>query len=176
MDLREKTLSVKEIFQGKVFQVHVDEVQLPDGRTSFREVVNHAGGVCIAAEDAQGRLLFVRQYRYPFARLMLELPAGKLEAGEDPLDCAKRELREETGAQSEHFIYLGKIFGSPGFCDEVIHLFYTKIESMGEMQLDDGEFLQVEAIPAEQALQMAATGELEDAKTVAALFRMAAVR
>ena len=111
MDLKEQTLSVKEIFQGRVFRVHVDEVKLPDGRISRREVVNHPGGVCIVAEDAEGRFLFVSQYRYPCGRVMLELPAGKLEPGEDPLNCAKRELMEETGALSEHFIYLGKVFG-----------------------------------------------------------------
>ena len=176
MDLKERTLSVKEIFQGKVFKVHVDEVELPDGRISKREVVNHPGGVCIVAEDAEGRFLFVRQYRYPCGRVMLELPAGKLEQGEDPLACAKRELREETGALSEHFIYLGKVFGSPGFCDEAIHLYYTKIERIGATQPDEGEFLELQAIPAEKAIQMAAEGEIEDGKTVAALFRAMSVR
>ena len=176
MDLKERTLSVKEIFQGKVFKVHVDEVDLPDGRVSKREVVNHPGGVCIVAEDVEGRFLFVRQYRYPCGRVMLELPAGKLEQGEDPLACAKRELREETGALSEHFIYLGKVFGSPGFCDEAIHLYYTKIERIGATQPDEGEFLELQAIPAEKAIQMAAEGEIEDGKTVAALFRAMSVR
>lgn len=176
MDLKEQTLSVEKIFRGRVFRVHVDEVKLPDGRISRREVVNHPGGVCIAAEDAEGRFLFVSQYRYPCGRVMLELPAGKLEPGEDPLNCAKRELMEETGALSEHFIYLGKVFGSPGFCDEAIHLYYTKIEHMGATHPDDGEFLELQAIPAEKAIRMAAEGEIEDGKTVAALFRAMLIR
>ena len=176
MDLTEKTISAEQIFQGKVFSVHVDEVSLPDSKTACREVVDHPGGVCIAAEDARGRLLFVRQYRYPCKRVMLELPAGKLEPGEYPLQAAKRELREETGARSEHFVYLGKVFGSPGFCNEVIHLYYTKIESIGETQFDEGEFLTTEAISAEEAIHMAAEGRIEDGKTIAALMRLLPLR
>ena len=107
MELTEKTLSKKEIYDGKIVHLHVDEVELPDGRKSVREVVDHVDGVCIAAENEQGELMFVRQYRYPCAKVVLELPAGKLEPGEDPMECAKRELLEETGAISDHFIYLG---------------------------------------------------------------------
>ncbi len=176
MELKEETIASENVFSGKVFKVHVDQVKLSDGRISRREVVDHSGGVCIAAEDKNGCLLFVRQYRYPCKKIMLELPAGKLEQGEEPLACAERELREETGAKGKHFIYLGKIYGSPGFCNEAIHLYYTKIEAVGENELDDGEFLEVESIPVEKAVKMALEGNIEDAKTVIALLRLMNVR
>ena len=176
MELTEKTLSKKEIYDGRIVHLHVDEVELPDGRKSVREVVDHVDGVCIAAENEQGELMFVRQYRYPCAKVVLELPAGKLEPGEDPMECAKRELLEETGAISDHFIYLGKVYASPGFCNEAIHLYYTRIKEMGEMQPDDGEFLNVETIGVEKAVQMCVDGTIEDAKTVSALLKVMFVR
>ena len=122
MDLSEKTLQSQKIFDGRIIHVHVDTVELPNGHTSTREVVAHQGGVCIAALTEQNELLFVRQYRYPYREVVLELPAGKLEKGETPLENGKRELKEETGAQGKGYVSLGKMYPTPGYCGEIIHL------------------------------------------------------
>ncbi len=172
MDLQETTLKQSYAYQGKIINTRVDQVRLPDGRTSLREVVEHHGGVCIAALTDAGELLFVRQFRYPYQQVLLEIPAGKLEPGEDPLECGKRELKEETGATAARYQSLGQLYPSPGYCAEIIHMYLAQELSYGQQALDEGEFLTVEKIPLDKAVQMVLSGEIKDAKTQAAVLKV----
>ncbi|MDD2361495.1 MAG: NUDIX hydrolase [Oscillospiraceae bacterium] len=176
MNLSEKTLSENILFTGNIISLNLDEVELPNGKTATREVVKHPGGVCVAALNDDDRLLFVRQYRYPYGELLLELPAGKLSPGEDPLECGKRELKEETGATAEHYESLGCLYPSPGYCGEIIHMFYASGLSYGDMKPDEDEFLEVEHIPLEKAVQMVLDNEITDAKTQTAVLKVAEKR
>lgn len=165
MDLFEKKLKRTEIYDGKIIHVFVDDVELQNGRTSKREVVEHPGGVCIAALNDKNQLLFVRQYRYPFGEVVLELPAGKLEPGQDPLENGKRELLEETGAIGNDYKYLGGIYLSPGFSNEILYMYFCRISSIGEACPDENEFLNLEAIDIDKAVDMVLNNEIVDAKT-----------
>lgn len=169
--LEEKTLRREEKFQGRILSVHVDEVLLPNGNTSTREVVEHVDGVAILALDENNRVLTVTQYRYVFGKTLLELPAGKLDPGEDPVTGALRELKEETGAVPDTFLPLGRIIPAPGCYGEVLHLFLAKDLHMEEQHLDPDEFLNVERIPFEVMVHRCLNGEIEDAKTVAAVLK-----
>lgn len=174
--LEEKTLSQEYKFKGRIINLRVDEALLPNGRTAGREVVEHPGGVCIAALTDQDELLFVRQFRYPYGEVLLELPAGKLDRGEDPLEAGKRELREETGAAAERYLSLGKLYPSPGYCGEVIHLYLAAGLRYGEMDPDEDEFLEVEKIPLEEAVRRVLDNEIPDAKTQTAVLKVAMLR
>ncbi|MGN0467575.1 MAG: NUDIX domain-containing protein [Acutalibacteraceae bacterium] len=171
MNLEEKTLGEKEYFNGKIIRVHVDDVKLPDGSLSKREVVEHSGGVCVAALSQSGTLRFVRQYRYPFHRVLLELPAGKLEKGEDPLEAGKRELEEECGVTAEKIISMGQIYPTVAYCSEIIHLFLATGLKQTKQHLDEGEFLANEEIEIHQAAQMVMDGEIKDSKTVVLILK-----
>lgn len=170
-DLTEKTLSRKDIFSGKVVSLHVDTVELPNGEVSIREVVEHVDGVAVLPLDENNNVLTVTQYRYVFARPMVELPAGKLDGGEDPVKGALRELKEETGAVPEELISLGSIILSPGCFGETLHLFLARGLKMEEQQLDEDEFLNVERIPFDELYRRICTGEIDDAKTVTAVLK-----
>ncbi len=173
MKLFEKTLESQEIFDGRVIHVTLDTVELEDGKTSKREVVGHPGGVCIAALTENNELLFVRQFRYPYKEVVLELPAGKLEKGQNPLENGKRELLEETGAIGREYMSLGKLYPSPGYCGEIIHIYFCKIDHYEQQKLDSGEFLNVEKIPLKTALEMVLNNEIPDAKTQTAIMKTA---
>lgn len=173
MEMFEKTLSRKEIFQGRIINVHLDEIELPDGSRSDREVVEHSGGVCVAAVTDNKGLLFVRQYRYPYHKVLLELPAGKLEKGEDPLEAGIRELEEECGVRAESVVSMGTVYPTVAYCSEIIHLFLAKGLVRTEQRLDDGEFLSVEEISIEEAAKMVMDGEISDSKTVALVLKTA---
>lgn len=172
MNLTETPISQNIIYRGKIITVRVDDARLPNGATSKREVVEHPGGVCIAALTDQDELLFVRQFRYPYGEVILELPAGKLNAGEDPLPAGKRELKEETGATAAHYESLGQLYPSPGYCGEIIHLYLATGLSFGDMCPDEDEFLEVERIPLKTAVDMVMSGEIKDAKTQAAVLKV----
>lgn len=176
MDLFEKTLGEERIFDGKIIGVRRDRVELPDGSTSFREVVEHPGGVAILPLEADGSILMVRQYRYPAERVLLEIPAGKLERGENPLDCGIRELREEVGRLAGSIESLGHHFASPGYLTETIHLYLATDLTATSQQLDEGEFLTVERIPFEEAVRMVMDGRIEDGKTAVAILKVYAMR
>ena len=165
MNLHEERLSGKHIFMGRVIDLEVDQIRLPDGHDSIREVINHPGGVAIAALNERDVLLMVRQFRYPFHSVLLELPAGKLEPGEVPLEAAKREQKEETGTQAEEYISLGKCYATPAYCTEQIHLWACRVTAFGEQHLDEGEFLEVVTIPLEQAVEMVLNNKISDGKT-----------
>ena len=171
MELTEKTLSRTDIFEGKVVSLHVDTVELPDGTTSIREVVEHVDGVAVLPLDEENNVLTVTQYRYVFAKPMLELPAGKLDPGEDPRSGALRELKEETGAEPKRLESLGSIVLSPGCFGETLHLFLARGLKMGQQHLDEGEFLNVERIPFEELYRRVCSGEVDDAKTVTAVLK-----
>ncbi len=173
MDLTEKTLSSKSVFDGRILHITLDEVELPNGKKSKREVVNHPGGVAVAALDGDNNLLFVRQFRYPYKEIVLELPAGKLEKGSTPLENGKRELLEETGAEGYSYISLGQVYPSPGYTAEIIHLYACRVKSEGESKPDDGEFLNVEKIPLDKAVEMVLNNMIPDAKTQIAVLKTA---
>lgn len=171
MNLRETPVEQEIKYEGRIIRLRVDKAQLPNGRIATREVVEHNGGVCIAALTEQRELLFVRQFRYPYQEVVLELPAGKIDKGEEPLACGKRELTEETGASAQQYRSLGRLYPSPGYCGEVIHLFLATGLSFGRMNPDEDEFLEVERIPLEKAVQMVLDNEVPDAKTQVAVLK-----
>lgn len=167
----EKTVSSKEIFDGKIIRVCHDDVILENGEKAKREVVYHNGGVCILPLCENGDVLFVRQFRYPYKEEVLELPAGKLEKGENPLECGKRELLEEVGATAGKITSLGKLYPSPGYCGEIISMFLAEDLSFSEQHLDSDEFLDVERIPLEKALEMVMQNQIPDSKTQTAILK-----
>ena len=171
MELTEKKLESQQLYDGKIVKLFRDRVELPNGKTAFREVVRHPGGVFILPVDEAGNVYMVRQFRYPYDRAILEIPAGKLEYGEEPLLAAKRELEEEIGAVAEDWRHLGDIWPTPGFCDEVQHLYLARGLKFGETHPDEDEFLEQVCMPFAEATAMAADGRLQDSKSVVALLR-----
>lgn len=160
----EKTIDSKDIYDGKILKLRLDTVELPDGSSSKREIVEHSGGVAVVAVTDSGELLMVRQYRKAMEKELLELPAGKLEAGEDPLECAERELREETGYKAGSIELLSEFYTAPGFCSEKVYVYIAKeLEFVGEA-LDEGEFLEVEKYGIEELGSL--LSELQDAKSI----------
>lgn len=173
MNLRETTRSSQEIYRGRIVRFQVDEVTLPDGNSASREVVRHYGGVCVAPLTDQNELLFVRQFRYPYDEVLWELPAGKLEQGEDPEAAGLRELQEETGATTDKLIPMGKLYPSPGYCDEIIHLYMARVHAFGAMHPDEDEFLEVERLPLNEAVRRVMNHEIRDAKTQVLILKLA---
>ena len=171
MDLTEKTLRREDKYHGILMDIHVDEVLLPNGRTSLREVADHVDGVAVLPLDERNNVLTVTQYRYVFGKTLLEIPAGKLDPGEDPVTGALRELKEETGAVPDTFLPLGRIIPAPGCYSEVLHLFLARGLHMEEQCLDPDEFLNVERIPFDEMVHRCLNGEIEDAKTVVAVLK-----
>ena len=173
MNLEEKQISAEYMYKGKIISLRRDKALLPNGNTATREVVEHNGGVCVAALTDNDEVLFVRQFRYPYMEIIPEIPAGKRDsAEEDPFECGRRELKEETGATAEKFIPLGKLYPSPGYCGEIIWMYAATGLSYGEQNPDDDEFLTVEKIPLDKAVEMILSGEISDAKTQAAVLKL----
>ena len=171
MELREEKVSGQTVYEGVIVNVRMDKARLLDGRITNREVVEHPGGVAVFALDDQDRVIMVRQYRYPMGEVVLELPAGKLEPGEDPRDSGLRELEEETGLQPGTFLSMGCSYSSPGILAEKIHLFFAEDLVQGPVHPDDGEFLEVVRIPYDQLMDMSARGEIKDGKTLAGILK-----
>ncbi|KIL37079.1 ADP-ribose pyrophosphatase [Gordoniibacillus kamchatkensis] len=165
----EPTVETKPIFRGKVISVQVDTVRLPNGETSTRELVKHPGAVAVLAL-VDDKLLVVEQYRKPLERSLVEIPAGKLEPGEPPETAALRELEEETGYRAESVRLLHSVAVSPGFADEIVHLYVVEQLTKGEARPDEDEFLNVESITFEQAQQYVKDGRIGDAKTLLAIY------
>lgn len=171
-NLEEKQIKREEIFHGVALHVVKDEVLLPNGNTSVREISLHNGASAVIPVLPDGRVIMERQYRYAHRRVMLEIPAGKLDsADEPPLEAAMRELREETGATAEKLTFLGKIASAPALLDEVIYLYMAEDISFGDRELDDDEFLDLEFIPLDTLYGMVMNGEIEDAKTQIAILK-----
>lgn len=169
MNLTEKKLSSKTVYDGKILKLTVDEVQLPDGKQSVRECVRHCDGAAVLLVK-DGKVALVKQHRYLYGKDIYELPAGKLEEGEDPETGAARECEEETGYCAEVEKLL-EIYPSPGYTDEVIHIFLAKNARFVGQHADDGEFLTCEFVPLEKVVEMIESGEICDAKTVAAILK-----
>ena len=165
-----EVLEREEVYHGRVFDVHKELVRMPDGRPVQIDVVFHHGAVTLVPLDDQGNILFVRQYRHPAGREILELPAGVVEPGEEAEAAAGREIREETGMAAAGLQHLGSFFLAPGYSTERMDVFLSTGLYPDPLQADDDEDLQVEKIPARRALQLAEGGAIEDAKTLAALF------
>ena len=175
MDMTEKMLHTQELYAGRIIHVRRDEVLLPNGHTSVREIVEHPGGVGILAVDGDGMVLLVRQYRYAFGRTLLEIPAGKREPGEEPLVTARRELREETGVTADSWTPLGQLIASPGCYDETLYLYLAQGLHSGDTDPDEDEFLSVERLSMTELTRRCLADEITDAKTVCAVLKARAL-
>lgn len=164
----EETINEKNLYKGKVIELSLQKVKLQNGKYSNKEIVKHPGGVAIVAFKDKDTILMVEQFRKPLERFLLELPAGKLEKGEDTAECGRRELEEETGYKAKNFKYLGKIATSPGFCNEYIYLYKAKDLYEGKINLDDDEFINVKYVKIKDIRNMIIKGEIIDAKTISA--------
>lgn len=174
MDLTEKTVKEELLFDGRVVHLWRDEVELPNGACAVREYVRHVGAVCVLALTDENEVLLERQYRYPFHEVVTEIPAGKLDApDEDPLAAAKRELREETGAEAREWTLLGEYYGSPAIMGERIRMYLARGLTFGERDLDADEFLDVFRLPLEKAVKEVLAGRIPDGKTQVAILRAA---
>ena len=171
MDFTEKTLTSEYVFKGKVIDVRRDDIEVSNGHKSVREVVEHSGGVTMLAVKDNGNVLFVKQFRYPIKEVSIELPAGKLEIGENPDLAAKRELEEETGYISDNWVKLGYIYTSVGFCDEKLHLYLAKDLKYKKQNPDEDEIIECEEYPLSKVMEMIDNGVINDAKSICTILR-----
>lgn len=169
--LIEKEISREIVFDGHIFKIAKCKAELCNGAIVDREIMLHNGGVCVLPIDEDGNVLLVQQYRYGASSFLLEVPAGKLELGEDPFDCALRELSEETGCTASVWKPMGKMNSSPAIMSEIIYLYLAQGLSYGERHLDSDEFLDVVRLPLKEAIAMVFSGEITDAKTQVALLK-----
>lgn len=171
MSLEEKTLHTEEIYSGKIISLQLQDVELPNGKTSKREIIKHPGAVAVVAVTDENKIVMVEQYRKALERTIVEIPAGKLEKGEEPSVCARRELEEETGYECESIELLVSFYTSPGFADEIVHLYVAKGLKQKENAAapDEDEFVNLEELTLEEALQYMKEQKIYDAKTVYAV-------
>lgn len=169
--LFETKIDSTQIYDGKILNVSRDTVRLENGETAYREVIHHSGGVCVLPLDENGDVLFVKQFRYPFADVLLEIPAGKRELGEDPLECGIRELSEEVGATADEIIPLGKLYPTVAYDTEIIYMYLARGLHFGEQHLDEDEFVDVIRIPFDEAYKMVMRDEIPDSKTQLAILK-----
>lgn len=168
----EQTIHREEKFEGNIIHVHLDDITLTDGTPAMREVVDHPGGVAVVGMTEDNEVLLVRQFRYPYKETIYEIPAGKLEPGEDPKEAAIREFSEECGAEAKIFESLGEIYPTPGYCGEIIRIFYAADLSYGEQHLDDDEYLDVIKMPLSECVNKIMSGEIKDAKTIVGILKL----
>lgn len=171
--LREHRTSSEDVYSGKFLHLKKDIVKLPDGNTTFREYLIHPGAVAIMPILNDGRILLERQFRYPVDAAMIEIPAGKLELGEDPLLCAQRELLEETGYSAKSWEFLGRIHPVISYSTEIIDIYLAKDLTLGERALDEGEFLDVFAATLDEMHAWIAEGKITDVKTIISAYHLA---
>ncbi|WML47635.1 NUDIX hydrolase [Neobacillus sp. PS3-34] len=171
MSLEEKTLHTEEIYSGKIISLQLQDVELPNGKTSKREIIKHPGAVAVVAVTDENKIVMVEQYRKALERTIVEIPAGKLEKGEEPSVCARRELEEETGYECESIELLVSFYTSPGFADEIVHLYVAKGLKQKENAAapDEDEFVNLEELTLEEALQYMKEQKIYDAKTIYAV-------
>lgn len=173
MDIEEKMLVKNVVYEGRIITVRNDTALLPDGKTAYREVVEHPGGVSVVPLTDDNHILLVEQFRYPYMKPTLEIPAGKRDkGGEDPLICGIRELGEETGCTADEFIFLGELYPTPGYSDEIIYMYAAKGLHYGDSHTDEDEFLNIKRIEFDKAVEMILCGEIKDAKTQAAILKV----
>ncbi len=169
MDFVEKTLHSDKVFTGKIMSVRVDTVLLPDGKRSTREIVEHNGAVAVVAVDSEGAVYLVRQFRKPVEEVLLEIPAGKLEPGEDPLECARRELLEETGLVARDWTRVFRYYSTPGFTSEVVHVYVARDVEQHAAAPESDEFLEVVKMPLDEAYEKVIDGTIKDGKSIVAI-------
>jgi len=175
MDYTEKTISSTPIYDGRVVKVRVEDVEMPDGTLAKRELIAHSGGVGVIAVNDNREVYMVNQYRIAARSMMLEIPAGKLEYGEDPLEAGKRELIEETGYEANKFVHLGEYYATPGYCEEKLNIYLaTELEFVGQ-NLDEGEFLDVKTYSLDELYEMVMDNKIYDAKTAIAILKAKAI-
>ena len=173
-NLREEQISSEKVFDGFLLKVYKDTIRLPNGDTGVRELIRHMGAVCVVALTDDNEVIIEKQFRYPFDSVLTEIPAGKLDSpDEDPLDAAKRELKEETGYTAERWKYLGVYYPTVAYTNETIHMYLARGLTAGEQQLDEDEFLQYRLVPFRSVLQDVMDGKIEDGKTQLALLKAA---
>jgi ADP-ribose pyrophosphatase len=171
--LIESPLASELIYDGKIVHLYKDTVTLPNGQPAIREVIRHVGAVCVVPLTAEGEVICVRQFRYPHAKVLLEIPAGKLDSkAEDHVEAALRELQEETGARCEKLTSLGQLLSTPAFVDEVIDMYLAEGLTFGDTSPDEDEFLDVVRIPLSDMVDRILQGEITDAKTQAAVLKV----
>ena len=176
MEMIEKQISSKTLYDGRIFRVTLDEIKDVYGNDNIREVVIHNGGVGVVALDDDDRVLMIRQYRYGAGEVLLEIPAGKLELGEQPMECGLRELIEETGYKANKCIDLGFIYPTPAYDTEKIYLYYASdLEFVGQ-HFDSGEYMECEKIALDEVVKMIMEGKITDAKTIAAVMKISGMR
>lgn len=166
---KENSIESKRIFDGYIISLRQDKLKLPDETLVTREVIEHNGGVVIACQPKAGQIILIRQYRYPIDKEIIELPAGRIETGEDPLVCAQRELTEETGYKADTWSEVGRFYSAPGFCNELLYLYKAQDITFEGKRLDVDEETEVLILPLDKAWQLCLTGEIQDAKTIAGL-------
>ncbi len=171
MELTEKTIKTDVIYNGNFINLEKLTVKLPNGKEASREVVRHPGAVAIVPLTSDNEVLMVRQYRKPLDKVLLEIPAGKLNYGEDPFECGVRELEEETGCTAEKYTFAGQIISAPGFSDEVLSIYIATGLKQGSQNLDEDEFLTVEKIPFNTVIELILKNEIEDAKTIVGILK-----
>ncbi len=165
MKLEETKISSQEIFDGVAIHLYKDEILLPNGHKGVREIIRHPGAVCVLPITEDGDVIFVNQFRYALNKVTLEVPAGKLEKGEDPKEAALRELSEETGLTANKIFSIGDLYTTPALIDEVIHMYIATDLIQGEQHLDDDEFVNALKMPLSKAVDMVMNGEIKDSKT-----------
>lgn len=166
MDFTERTLESEYIYKGKIINLRKDKVSLPSGKKAYREIVEHNGGVGIVAVNDKGEIIMVKQYRKPLDKVLLEIPAGKLEKGEEPINCGIRELEEETGYKPLDMKLINVIYTSPGFSNERLYIFFCNKMIKTKTNFDEDEIIEIEYIPYEKALEMIYENKIRDSKTV----------
>ena len=173
MNLSEKIVNTSQIFEGDIIKINKNEVLLPNGKTSTREIVKSKNAVCIAVLTEDNQIIFEKQFRCPFNNVVLELPAGKMEdSDETPLNAAIRELKEETGIIATDYKFLGEFYSTPGFCTEIIYMYACKLSKIEGTKLDEDEFRDIIKIPIQKAIDMILNNEIKDGKTQALILKL----
>ncbi len=173
MDFTEKTVKENLIFDGRILHLYKDDIALPNGHPAFREYIKHQGAVCVVPLTEANEVILVEQYRYPMKCLTLEVPAGKIDPGETPLQGAIRELEEETGLRGGNLRPIGELYTSPAILTEVIHMYIATGFTGGDQHPDEDEFVRIVTLPLAEVVQKILTGEIRDAKTQAAILKTA---
>ena len=175
MHLQENTIKSDVIYEGPIFTITHDTVELENGKEAIRDVLLHHGGVCVIPVTENNEIFLVKQFRYPFRTVTREVPAGKLEKGEDHAECGRRELLEETGCTCTEYIYLGEMYPTPAYNSEITHMYLARGLSFEKQNLDPDEFLDVEKISLAEAVQLVMDGKIKDGKTQIVILKAARI-